>query len=145
MRRVASAVVIFIALIVFTAPLLLAEDRDHLATLKERHRDHKVFVWGENRAGECHQVNAILVIRSDGTASFDADTWTRTHWTDVWNSIITLYGRGDIKMGETVQFRSPGMKVNADGPGHLYHNHFDFTFPPEHFRDIIKAVEHSGC
>ena len=74
--------------------IALADERDHHAGPPENHPDFKVFRWGENIAGDCHQVGATLVIRSNGSASFDSNIWTHTHGTDVWHSTVHLRGPG---------------------------------------------------
>jgi hypothetical protein len=45
----------------------------HPTGLSENHPDAKIFRWAENHAGDCHQVGAVLVIRPNGTATFDAN------------------------------------------------------------------------
>jgi hypothetical protein len=60
----------------------------------EVHPEGKIFRWPELRAGDCHMLDATLVIRPNGVASFDANLWTHTHGTDVWHSTIHLIGQG---------------------------------------------------
>jgi len=143
MKQVIITAVVFVSLFAFTAPLVRAAD--YRVGVTEVHPGEKVFKWSENLEGDCHQLGATLKIRTNGTATFDADTWTRTRGTDVWHSTITLHGAINNKLGESVRFDSPKMPHYADGPKHLYHTHFEFTFPPAQFHDIILAVEHSAC
>lgn len=121
-----------------------AEDRDHRAGAPEIRPDAKIFRWGENQAGDCHQIGAVLVIRPNGTATFDSDIWSRTHGTDVWHSTIHLRGP-EGELGNSGNHDSPGIPRNKDGPGNKVHQHFDFTFPAGNFFHVIEAVEHSSC
>jgi hypothetical protein len=133
---------------IFLLPLLFLMSSTMLADEADRHHgatqnraDIKVFEWGDNKTGDCHQINAVLKIWPDGRATFDSDIWTHTHGTDVWHSTITL-GPGDLGHGHG---DSPGMPHNHDGPGNKVHLHFDFNFPAGNFGTISEAVEHSAC
>ena len=130
-------------LFVIFAGAALAED--HHAGLSEQRSDIKIFRWGENRAGDCHQDGATLVIRSNGTATFDSQIWTHTHGTDVWHSTIHLKGPGGSELGDSGNHDSPGMPHDRDGPGNKVPLRYDFTFPAGYFGSIVEAVEHSGC
>ena len=123
--------------------IALAEERDHHAGPPENHPDFKVFRWGENIAGDCHQVGATLVIRSNGSASFDSNIWTHTHGTDVWHSTVHLRGPGG-ELGNSGNHDSPGIPHDHDGPGNPVHLHYDFGFPSGNFGSINEAIEHSA-
>jgi hypothetical protein len=51
-------------------------------------------------------MGAVLVIRPNGTATFDANVWTHTHGTDVWHSTIHLLGPGG-EFGNSGRHDSP--------------------------------------
>jgi len=129
-------------LFVLLAGVALAQD--HSSNMTENRPDAKVFRWGENRAGDCHQEGATLIIRPNGTASFSSVVWTHTHGTDVWHSTIHLRGAGG-NLGDSPNFDSPGMPHNADGPEHKRQFNYEFTFPAGNFNGITVAVEHSAC
>jgi hypothetical protein len=133
--------------ILFALPMLLvgiSMAQDHHTGVSENRPDAKVFRWGENRAGDCHMVNATLVIRPNGTATFDSQIWTHTHGNDVWHSTIHLLGSGG-DLGNSGRHDSPGINHKHDGPNNKVNLHFDFTFPPENFERITEAVEHGDC
>ena len=121
----------------------IAAADDHHVGMKENRPDAKVFQWGDSRAGDCH-LDGTLVIRPDGSASFDADVWTHTHGNDVWHSVITLHGPGG-ELGNSGSHDSPRMRHNHDGPGNKKHLHYDFHFDPSNFGRITEAVEHGSC
>ena len=119
------------------------EDSPHVRN-PEVHPDAKIFRWPELRAGDCHMLGATLIIRPNGSASFDADLWTHTHGTDVWHSTIHLVGQG-VERSSSGNHDSPGIGHPQDGPDHRVHWHYDFGFPPQHFSAIDEAWEHGSC
>ena len=128
----------------FLTGIALAASVDHHCGVTEVHPDAKIFRWGENRAGDCHQVGATLTIRRNGTASFTSQVWTHTHGTDYWHSNLELRGPGG-NLGVSGLHNSPGMPHNHDGPGNLYPLNYDFNFPAANFDSVSEAVEHSAC
>jgi len=86
MKQVIITAVVFVSLFAFTAPLVRAAD--YRVGVTEVRPGEKIFKWSENLEGDCHQLGATLKIRTNGTATFDADTWTRTRGTDVWHSLL---------------------------------------------------------
>ena len=124
--------------------LVWGEDRDHQSNMAMNRPDVKVFQWGENRAGDCHQLGATLEIRPNGMASFHSEIWSRTHGTDVWHSVIHLFGPGG-ELGNSGNHDSPGIPHDRDGPEHKVRLDYNFNFPPDNFGRITVAVEHSGC
>ena len=120
-------------------------DDEHHCGISENRPGIKLFRWGENRSGDCHQVGGTLEIRSNGTATFHSDIWTHTHGRDVWHSKIRLRGpAGDL--GGSGEFRdSPGMPHDHDGPANPVRLDYDFSFTPQYFDGITEAVEISKC
>ncbi len=105
----------------------------------------KVFQWGENVAGDCHQTGATLELHPNGTASFKSMIWTHTHGTDVWHATIHLYGPGGVDYGNSGSHDSPGMPHNHDGPENPVPLNFQFNFPPGSLANVVQAVEESAC
>ena len=134
--------------LLFVLPMLVlgvVRAEEHQGSLAENRPDAKVFRWGENRAGDCHQIGATLIIRPDGFATFDSEIWTHTHGTDVWHSTIHLKGPGGSELWDSGNHDSPGMPHDHDGPGNPVRLRYDFSFPAANFGNIVEAVEHSGC
>jgi hypothetical protein len=127
------------------ASVALAKDggEQHIRPAEVR-PDAKIFRWPEHTAGDCHMANGTLVIRPNGSASFDADMWTHTHGTDYWHSTIRLLGQGR-ELGNSGRRDSPGIGHPQDGPGHITHWHYDFGFDGRNFPAIDEATEHGDC
>jgi hypothetical protein len=135
---------ILLAVFLLAGVASAAPDEDHHAGISDNRSDVKIFRWGENRAGDCHQVNAVLEIHPDGRASFRSEIWTHTHGTDVWHSTIHLRGPGG-ELGDSGNHDSPGIPHNHDGPENRVPLNFDFAFPAGNFGAVTEAIEHSSC
>jgi hypothetical protein len=126
------------------AGIALAKDGGEQRTRFESHPEGKIFKWPDHVAGDCHMVGATLIIRPNGTATFDADLWTHTHGTDIWHSRIRLFGQGR-EVFHTDNHDSPGIGHPQDGPQHKTHWHYDFTYDGKDFAVIDEASEHGDC
>jgi hypothetical protein len=118
-----------------------AEDRDHVTTSVHPHETDRVFLWGENAAGDCRQRDAVLVLYRDGHAHFSSTTLTlHTHHGDYWHSQIRLKV-GNTVVGDSGERTGPRM----DDGGPTYPWSFDFRFDASRIDQIDTAWEHSKC
>jgi hypothetical protein len=88
-------------------------------------------------------MDGTLIIRPNGTATFDAQIWTHTHGTDVWHSTLLLGPHGEF--GNSGNHDSSGMPHNNDGPEHKVDLRYDFNFNPGAFGQINEVVERGSC
>jgi len=96
---------------------VLAADEGSPHVRFDAHPEGKIFRWPELRAGDCHMLDATLVIRPNGVASFDANLCTHTYGTDYWHSTIHLVGQG-VERSSSGNHDSPDIGHPQDGPDH---------------------------
>jgi hypothetical protein len=105
----------------------------------------KAFQWtGELRAGDCGQVEATLVLQSDGHAHFRSATYTyETHTGDYWWSSFQLQDASGVNVQVIPYHRGPRMDDGSPPP--RYHFDFDFDFNPANFNSIENVSYRFKC
>ncbi|MFC0438086.1 DUF6294 family protein [Kutzneria buriramensis] len=108
--------------------------------------DEKSAVWDELHVGDCQQDNGTIVIRSDGTGDWSADTLTyHTVFGDIWHSSFDFYTTAGFHLFGVGTFDSP--RMNSGNPPPRYHWGAHFLFNPADFNsiDIFKTMQHYSC
>jgi hypothetical protein len=104
----------------------------------------KTFTWGEIRAGDCHQIEGTLELRSDGTATFKCVTWTdSTHSGDYWWSGLLLQDHSEVTLHNEPYHKGPRMDDGHPSP--RYRWSYDFHYDASKFNDITKVRQSSKC
>jgi hypothetical protein len=102
----------------------------------------KTFTWGTIRRGDCVQEDGVLVIDSDGKATYTANVWTnKTHTKDIWWSYFHFKTSGGRYLYNTPAFRSEAMDAN----GERYHINWTFYYDSDVFPVINVVGQHSDC
>lgn len=101
------------------------------------------FTWSEIKEGNCHQIDGLLTLRSDGTAHFSCTLWTdKTRFGDAWRTNFSLnYPGGRWELMPWHQ----GPRMNDGCPSPRYDWEFDFTFPSSIYEGITKVSQNCGC
>jgi len=107
-----------------------------------------VFVLPNDlRTGNCHMQNAVLVLRSDGTGHFQAQTRTDfTRSKDIWHLAFALIDNAGNVLS-TVQMRdSPPMDSPNAVPASFYYSYaYDFAFDHNFFNILSFVDSISSC
>lgn len=104
----------------------------------------QTWVWGSLHAGDCQQDNGTVVIRSDGTGEFSADTLTyHTHSGDIWHTIVKFYTTAGFYLFSTPSLDSP--RMDDGNPPPRYHWTRSFVFNPSHFSNVGQVYQFSSC
>lgn len=104
----------------------------------------KAFYWGELKAGDCRQIEGALILRSDGTARFDAVTWTwTTHSGDYWHTGLPLTDSSGVVLHNEPYHQGPRMDDGSPPP--RYRWGFDFTFDRNKFSQIQAVRQSFKC
>jgi hypothetical protein len=105
----------------------------------------KTFVWPMDiRAGDCSQVTAKLILRSDGTAHFSSVVWaSQTQTGETFWTRFVLRDASKESLIDTPLMRGPRMEEGVPAPRYPFD--FDFTFDASKFKDIIYVSIDSRC
>jgi len=105
----------------------------------------KTFAWHMDvEVGECMQVKATLVLRSDGTAHFSSVVWASPTHTgqDLWTRFV-LRDASKASVIDTPLKKGPLLEHGIPAPKYPFD--FDFTFDASKFTDIQYASIDSRC
>lgn len=107
---------------------------------------YRYYYWNPISAGDCHQINGTLMLRSDGAGTFDATVWTDgSFFGDVWHSGFSLSGNDGVHLFNIGEINSPTTKGEHVGM------HGQFGFPAEKFgslpddQHLNQVVQSSSC
>ena|SRR5579862_2329459 len=104
----------------------------------------KTFTWGDIHAGDCEMLpGATLVLRSDGTGTFDARVLTHhTHSGDTWHRTMDGQNGAGVKLFSLGNFDGPD-HMNDDGT--IYTWHRDFGYDNSKFDATTTMMAHDQC
>ncbi|MCU1684563.1 MAG: hypothetical protein JWQ81_5302 [Amycolatopsis sp.] len=123
------------------APAAQAAPQNAVRTLEVRSA-----TWGQLHSGDCQQDNGTIVLHSDGTGDWSADTLTRhTHSGDVWHTNLDFYTTAGFHLFSAGEFNSP--RMNDGNPPPRYHWAAHFVFDPAEFNgvDIFRTLQRYSC
>lgn len=108
--------------------------------------ESKAFYWDPLSNGDCHQYDGRIVLRSDGTGTWSATTYTDdTRSGDYWHSDFIVYTAQGTRLFGAGPFSSPEMDDGEGGTPPRYQWGQDFTFDPGLYAGAARINQKYRC